>query len=73
MIFATENSNKFQKTMFCKEKLVEDVVTLGPTAQAILVSIKYTFFGILFSCGKLTIIIKNRQIFFPINWGKKKP
>ncbi len=28
MIFAAENSNKFQKTRFWKEKLVDDVVTL---------------------------------------------
>jgi len=28
MIFATENSNKFQKTRFWKEKSVENVVTL---------------------------------------------
>jgi hypothetical protein len=33
-----ENSNKFPKTRFWKEKSVEDVVTLGPTAQATLVS-----------------------------------
>jgi hypothetical protein len=33
VISATENSNKFQKTRFWKEKTVEDVVTLGPTAQ----------------------------------------
>jgi hypothetical protein len=31
VIFAAENSNKFQKTRFWKEKLVEDMVTLGPT------------------------------------------
>jgi hypothetical protein len=31
-----ERSNKFQKTRFEKEKSVEDVVTLGPTAQATL-------------------------------------
>ncbi len=37
LISATENSNKFQKTRFRKEKSVEDVVTLGPTAQATLV------------------------------------
>ncbi len=36
-IFATENSNKFKKPRFWKEKSVEDVVTLGPTAQATLV------------------------------------
>jgi hypothetical protein len=28
MIFATENSNKFQKTRFWKERSVENVVTL---------------------------------------------
>jgi hypothetical protein len=33
MISATENSNKFQKTRFWKEKSVEDVVTLGPMAE----------------------------------------
>ncbi len=37
VIFAAENSNKFQKTRFWKEKSVEDAVTLGPMAQAILV------------------------------------
>jgi len=39
VIYATKNSNKFQKTMFWKEKSVEDVVTLGPMAQATLVYI----------------------------------
>jgi hypothetical protein len=33
MISATENSNKFQKTRFWKEKSVEDVVTLGRMAE----------------------------------------
>jgi hypothetical protein len=38
MISAAENSNKFQKTRFWKEKsFEEDVVTLGPTAHATLV------------------------------------
>ncbi len=37
MISAPENSNKFQKTWFWKEKSVGDVVTLGPMAQATLV------------------------------------
>jgi len=37
MIYAAENSNKFQKTRFWKEKSVEDVVTLGPMAHATLV------------------------------------
>jgi hypothetical protein len=37
VIFVGENSNKFQKTRFWKEKSVEDVVTLGPTTHATLV------------------------------------
>jgi hypothetical protein len=38
-ISATENSNKFQKTKFWKEKSVEDMdeFALGPTAQVTLV------------------------------------
>jgi hypothetical protein len=39
MISAAENSNKFQKTWFRKEKSVEDVVSLGAMAQATLVNI----------------------------------
>jgi hypothetical protein len=39
-ISGAENSNKFQKTRFWKEKSVEGVVTLGPTAQATLVTLK---------------------------------
>jgi hypothetical protein len=39
VISAGENSNKFQKTSFWKRKSVEDVVILGPTAQATLVDI----------------------------------
>ncbi len=34
VISAAENSKKFPKTRFWKEKSVEDVVTLGPMAQA---------------------------------------
>jgi hypothetical protein len=37
MTSIAENSNKFLKTRFWKEKLVEDMVTLGPMAQATLV------------------------------------
>ncbi len=37
VISIVENSNKFQKTRFWKEKLVEDVVTFGAMAQATLV------------------------------------
>jgi len=36
VISATENSNKFQKTRSWKEKSVEDVIILGPRAQATL-------------------------------------
>jgi len=39
MISVAENSNKFPKTRCWEEKLGEDVVTLGPTAQATLVTI----------------------------------
>jgi hypothetical protein len=42
VISAAENSNKFQKTRFWKEKSVEDVITLGPMAQATLVRIEDT-------------------------------
>ncbi len=41
MFLDTENSNKFQKTRFWKEKSVEDMVTLGPTTQARLVVYKF--------------------------------
>ncbi len=41
VISAPENSNKFPKTRFWKEKSVENVVTLGPMAQATLVPIMY--------------------------------
>ncbi len=37
VISTAENSSKFQKTRFWKDKLVEDVVTLEPMAQATLV------------------------------------
>ncbi len=40
MISAAENSNKFQETRFWKEKSVENVLTLGPTAQATVVLIE---------------------------------
>jgi len=50
VIFAAENSNKFQKTRFWKEKSVEDVVTLGPTSQATLVqTINNRFVNVLYS------------------------
>jgi len=37
VISAAEDSNKFQKTRFWKEKSFEYVVTLGPMAQVTLV------------------------------------
>jgi hypothetical protein len=37
VVSSIENSNKFQNTSFWKEKSIEDVVTLGPTAHATLV------------------------------------
>jgi hypothetical protein len=37
VIFAAENSNKFPKTKFWKENSVEDIITLVPTAQAMVV------------------------------------
>jgi hypothetical protein len=33
VVSVTDNSNKFQKIRFWKEKSVEDVVTLGPRAH----------------------------------------
>ncbi len=38
VISAAENSNKFPKTRFWKEKSVEDMITLGPTVQATVVT-----------------------------------
>jgi hypothetical protein len=37
VICAAENSNRFQKTRFWKEKSVEDVIIIGRTAHATLV------------------------------------
>jgi hypothetical protein len=37
MVSSAENSNKFQNTNIWKEKSIEDMVTIGPTAQATLV------------------------------------
>jgi hypothetical protein len=54
VIFAVENSNKFQKTRFWKEKSIENVVTLGPMTHATLVHIE------IISQSKLkTILPKN--------------
>jgi hypothetical protein len=40
VIYAAENSNKFQNTRFWKEKSVEDKFTLGRRAQASLVIVE---------------------------------
>jgi hypothetical protein len=40
VISIAENSNKFQKTRFWKEKSVEDLLTLGARAHATLVDMK---------------------------------
>jgi hypothetical protein len=40
VVSSAENSNKFQKTRFQKEKSVEAVVTLGPMAHATLINIR---------------------------------
>ncbi len=48
VVSAAKNSNKFQKTRFWKEKSVEDVVALGPMAQATLVNI---MIGEVFFCA----------------------
>jgi hypothetical protein len=42
VIFAIENSNKFQKTRFWKEKSVEDMITLGPMAQVTLTLLNFS-------------------------------
>jgi len=45
VISAAENSNKFQKIRLWKEKSVEDMVTLGPMAQATVVSLNASSFA----------------------------
>ncbi len=42
VIYAAENSNKFQKTRFLREKSLGDVVTVGPMAHATLISFTKT-------------------------------
>jgi len=62
VISAAENSNKFQKTRFWKEKSVEDMVTLGPTALATL--------GLINEASVLESLLLDfqhgRQVFFII-------
>jgi hypothetical protein len=61
MISAAENSNKFQKTRFWKEKSVENVLTLGPTAQATRVNMYYL--------GWLSSKVPNNTTIFVIYFG----
>jgi hypothetical protein len=64
VISATENSNKFQKIRFWKEKSDEDTITLGPMmAQATLVDMKEPINTCLFN----SIIFILIQIKFDID------
>ncbi len=51
VISTVENSNKFQKPRFWKEKSVENVVMLGPMAEATLVRV---------------IFVQRKRIDFPL-------
>jgi hypothetical protein len=63
VISAAENSNKFQRTRFWKGKSVEDVVTLGPMAQATLVQMKLTFWVWLFKRIPICKIKRSSSLF----------
>jgi len=54
VISAPENSNKFLKTRFWKEKPAENVVTLGQKAQATLVNMNHTMWA--------HILLMNRRV-----------
>jgi hypothetical protein len=71
VISTTENLNKFQKTRFWKEKLVEDVVTLGPRAQAILVYTKEKNWLVLYDHVKVlkTTCVKSQDSFMCPWWA----
>ncbi len=60
VISAAENSNKFQKTRFWKEKSVEDVVTLGPMTQATLVHNKIVI--LLHLISKLELKVRSHLV-----------
>jgi len=64
MTFTTENSNKFPKTMFSKEILVEEVVTLGPMAHATLIlynKSKHNIFALVGKANKGIHITSQKQ------------
>jgi hypothetical protein len=52
-----KNSNKFQETRFWKEKSVEDVATLGPTAQATLVYFTIYFLQLIIKVTHGSIVV----------------
>jgi len=60
VISAAEDSNKFQKTRFWKEKSVEYVGTLGPMAQATLVYNKIVI--LLHLISKLELMLKSHLV-----------
>jgi len=66
MIFVAENSNKFQKTKFWKEKSVENVITLGPPANATLVANEATTLSskdvFFVKCHKISASKKHKRI-----------
>ncbi len=62
----TENSNKFQKTRSWKEKLVENMVTLGPMAQATLFIYESRLF-VCFVCRYEIHWIRMLQIAFLVS------
>ncbi len=65
MISAAGNSNKFQKTRFWKEKSVEDVVALGPTAQATLINNEGNKYP--------TLIEKELKMYVSFYWNAVSP
>jgi hypothetical protein len=71
VISTTENLNKFQKTRFWKEKSVEDVVSLGPMAQGILVYTKEKNWLVLYGHVKVlkTTCMKSQASFMCPWWA----
>ncbi len=57
VIFAIENSNKFQRSRCWKEKSVENLVTLGPMTRSTLVDMKRQI-NMYFSMFMIFILIR---------------
>jgi len=70
VIFAAENSNKFQKTRFWKEESVVDVMTLGPTAQATPVPMMGEICCKAICNGPLEGCPKEREAILGLQWGE---